>query len=120
MSNRADVRRYELARIGPSEGCWPRRRCRPRLALSASRGAIAQPVGAESHRQAEPEPRQAAGWGGNRSRRLLPAALRRGMLTRMAKPLAKLLLMLTPKRRWAQFSLVTMFVLAAIVALPIS
>jgi hypothetical protein len=28
----------------------------------------------------------------------------------MAKPFAKLLSMLTPKRRWAQFSLATMFV----------
>jgi hypothetical protein len=28
----------------------------------------------------------------------------------MAKPLAKLVSMLTPKRRWAQFSLATMFV----------
>ena len=31
------------------------------------------------------------------------------MLMGMAKPLAKLLSMLTPKRRWAQFSLATMF-----------
>jgi len=42
------------------------------------------------------------------------------MLVDMAKPIAKLLSMTTPKRRWAQFSLVTMFVLVAIVALPIS
>jgi len=27
----------------------------------------------------------------------------------MAKPIAKLVNMLTPKRRWAQFSLATMF-----------
>ena len=32
----------------------------------------------------------------------------------MAKPLAKLLSMLTPKRRWAQFSLGTMFVVVAL------
>ena len=33
----------------------------------------------------------------------------------MAKPLAKLLSMLTPKRRWAQFSLGTMFVVLTVV-----
>jgi len=38
----------------------------------------------------------------------------------MAKPLAKLVSLITPERRWAQFSLVTMFVLVAIVALPIA
>jgi hypothetical protein len=40
---------------------------------------------------------------------LLPAARRRGMLAGMAKPLAKLVALITPKRRWAQFSLATMF-----------
>jgi len=40
----------------------------------------------------------------------LPSARWCGMLTGMAKPFAKLLLMLTPKRRWAQFSLATLFV----------
>jgi hypothetical protein len=34
----------------------------------------------------------------------LLAARRRGMLTGTAKPLAKLVALLKPKRRWAQFS----------------
>jgi hypothetical protein len=37
----------------------------------------------------------------------LPAARRRGMLMGMVRPIARLLSMLTPKRRWAQFSLAT-------------
>jgi hypothetical protein len=36
----------------------------------------------------------------------------------MAKPFAKIVSMLTPKRRWAQFGLATMFVLVAIAAVP--
>jgi len=43
----------------------------------------------------------------------LPASRRRGMLMGMAKPLAKLLSMLTPQRRWAQFNLATMFIVDA-------
>jgi hypothetical protein len=46
----------------------------------------------------------------------LPSSRRRGMLGGMAKPLAKLLSMLTPKRRWAQFSLSTVFLLVALCA----
>ena len=49
--------------------------------------------------------------------RPLPAAHWRGMLVGMAKPLAKLVSMLTPKRRWAQFSLATMFVVVTAVCL---
>ena len=36
------------------------------------------------------------------------------MLMGMAKPLAKLISMLTPKRRWAQFSLLTLFVVVTV------
>jgi Leucine-rich repeat (LRR) protein len=38
----------------------------------------------------------------------------------MAKPLAKLLSMLTPKRRWAQFSLATMFVVVTVLCVSLS
>ncbi len=38
----------------------------------------------------------------------------------MAKPLAKLLSMLTPKRRWAQFSLATMFVIVTVLCVGLS
>jgi len=38
----------------------------------------------------------------------LPSSRLRGMLADMAKPLAKLVKLLTPKRRWAQFSLLPM------------
>ena len=44
----------------------------------------------------------------------MPASPWRGMLMGMAKPLPKLLLMLTPKRRWAQFSLLTMLVVVTV------
>jgi hypothetical protein len=44
----------------------------------------------------------------------LPTARRRGMLGGMAKPLAKLVALLKPKRRWAQFSLATMFVVVTV------
>jgi hypothetical protein len=37
----------------------------------------------------------------------------------MAKPLAKLISMLTPKRRWAQFSLFTMFVVVTVLCVPL-
>ena len=51
-----------------------------------------------------------------------PAALapirRRGKLLDMAKPLAKLVSLLTPKRRWTQFRLRTLYVLVAVAALP--
>jgi hypothetical protein len=40
----------------------------------------------------------------------LPSSRRRGMLAGMAKPIARIVKLLTPKRRWAQFSLATMFV----------
>lgn len=40
----------------------------------------------------------------------LPAGRRFGMLKGMAKPLTKIVSLITPKRRWAQFSLGTMFV----------
>jgi len=36
------------------------------------------------------------------------------MLMHMAKPIAKLLSMTTPKRRWGQFSLATMFVVVTV------
>ena len=52
------------------------------------------------------------------SRLHLPLAGSRGMLIGMATPLAKLVKLLTPKRRWAQFSLATMFVLVAVAAMP--
>jgi Leucine-rich repeat (LRR) protein len=48
----------------------------------------------------------------------LSAARRRGMLVGMARPLAKLLSMLTPKRAWVQFRLKTIFVLVVVVAVP--
>jgi hypothetical protein len=37
----------------------------------------------------------------------------------MAKPLAKLVALLTPKRRWAQFSLKSLFVLVLVLAVPL-
>jgi hypothetical protein len=37
----------------------------------------------------------------------------------MARPLAKLLSMLTPKRRWAQFSLATMFVVVTVLCVSL-
>jgi hypothetical protein len=37
----------------------------------------------------------------------LPSSRRRGMLVVMARPLAKVVALITPKRRWAQFSLAT-------------
>jgi hypothetical protein len=40
------------------------------------------------------------------------------MLIGMAKPLAKMVALLTPKRRWIQFRLRTLFVLVAIAAVP--
>jgi len=40
------------------------------------------------------------------------------MLMGMAKPFAKLISMLTPKRRWLQFRLQTIFVLVVVVAVP--
>jgi hypothetical protein len=39
----------------------------------------------------------------------LPAGRRRGMLDAMAWRLAKILILITPKRRWAQFRLMTLF-----------
>jgi hypothetical protein len=42
----------------------------------------------------------------------LPTARRRGMLRGMAKPLATLVSLLKLKRRWAQFSLGTLFVVS--------
>jgi hypothetical protein len=39
----------------------------------------------------------------------------RGKLACMAKPIAKLVYLLTPKRRWAQFSLATMFVVVTVI-----
>ena len=53
------------------------------------------------------------------SRTPLPSARRRGMLVGMAKPLAKLVALITPKRRWAQFSLLTMLVFMVLPALGI-
>jgi hypothetical protein len=38
----------------------------------------------------------------------------------MAKPLAKLVKRLTPKRRWAQFSLFTMFVVVTVLCVWLS
>jgi len=38
------------------------------------------------------------------------------MLAGMGKPLAKLVSLLTPKRRWAQFSLATMFVVRTLMS----
>jgi hypothetical protein len=38
----------------------------------------------------------------------------------MAKPLAKLISMLTPKRRWAQFSLASMFVVVTVLCVSLS
>jgi len=40
------------------------------------------------------------------------------MLMGMAKPVAKLVSLLTPRRRWFQFSLKWLFVLVAIAAVP--
>ena len=51
---------------------------------------------------------------------LLPSSRRRGMLAGMAKPLAKLLSMLTPKRRWAQFSLATMLAVVTVLCVWLS
>jgi len=42
------------------------------------------------------------------------------MLVEMAKPLAKLVALLTPKRRWAQFSLATMFVVVTVLCVSLS
>jgi hypothetical protein len=42
------------------------------------------------------------------------------MLVGMARPLAKLLSMLTPKRRWAQFSLASLFVVVTILCVWLS
>ena len=44
----------------------------------------------------------------------MPAARRRGMLVGMAKPIAKLVALIKPKRRWAQFSLATLLVVVAL------
>jgi hypothetical protein len=49
----------------------------------------------------------------------LPYSRRRGMLVGMAKPFAKLVTVLTPKRRWAQFSLQTLLVFMVLSALGI-
>src|SRR5205809_418847 len=48
----------------------------------------------------------------------LPSPRRRGKLAFMAKPLAKLVSLLKPKRRWAQFRLRSLFVLMAVLAVP--
>jgi hypothetical protein len=48
----------------------------------------------------------------------LPAARRRGMLVNMPKPIAKLVSMLKPKRRWAQFSLGTLLLTLRGLAVP--
>jgi len=49
---------------------------------------------------------------------LLPAARRRGMLMGMAKALANLVAVITPKRTWFQFRLRSLFVLVALAAVP--
>jgi hypothetical protein len=61
----------------------------------------------------EPEPSQAAGGLGHECAvpAHLPAARRRGMLTGMANPLARIVALITPKRRWAQFSLKSLLVM---------
>ncbi|HVC97953.1 MAG TPA: hypothetical protein VND64_30055, partial [Pirellulales bacterium] len=51
---------------------------------------------------------------------LLPPARRRVMLTGVAKPLAKLVALLTPKRRWAQFSLATLLAVVAVLCVALS
>jgi hypothetical protein len=38
----------------------------------------------------------------------------------MAKPLAKIVVLLTPKRRWAQFSLATMLVVVTVLCVELS
>ena len=50
----------------------------------------------------------------------MPSSRLREMLVGMAKPLAKLLSMLTPKRRWAQFSLATMLVVVTVLCVGLS
>ena len=42
------------------------------------------------------------------------------MLVGMAKPLAKLVKLLTPKRRWAQFSLATLLAVVAVLCVGLS
>jgi hypothetical protein len=51
---------------------------------------------------------------------LLPAGGRFGMLMTMAKPHAKLVALLRPKRRWAQFSLGTMFIAVAVICVGLA
>ncbi len=81
---------------------------------------LALPVGARSKRQAEPEPsRPRARWdeAGRPALALLPPARHAGG---MAKPIAKLISMLKPKRRWAQFSLASMFVVVTVLCVWLS
>jgi len=78
-------------------------------------------VGALSKWQAEPEPSWAAGEGlADVRRQVLPAARRRGMLVGMAKHIAKLISMLTPMRRWAQFSLATLLLVVTVLCVVLS
>jgi hypothetical protein len=60
----------------------------------------------------------ARGAGRGRSKLVLPTIRRRVKLLVVANPLTKLMSMLTPKRRWAQFRLRTLFVLVAIATVP--
>jgi hypothetical protein len=50
----------------------------------------------------------------------LPSSRRREMLVDMAKPIAKLFALITPKRRWAQFSLASMFVVVTLLCVWLS
>jgi hypothetical protein len=50
----------------------------------------------------------------------LPSSRRRVKLAGMAKPIAKLVTLLTPKRRWAQFSLATMLVVVSLLSVGLS
>ena len=48
----------------------------------------------------------------------MPSTCRRGMLAGMANALTKLVPLIKPKRRWAQFSLASMFVVVTVLCRP--
>jgi hypothetical protein len=50
----------------------------------------------------------------------LPSSRRRGMLVGMARPFANLVALITPKRAWFQFRLITVFIVVAVICFWLS
>src|SRR5258708_658317 len=97
------------------------RRCRTVRSMDGDTSAIRPSASPRSPRLVRSRwQRLLSDFTGPARRRVLDARLSAHQADGMVKPLAKLISMLTPKRRWAQFSLASMFVVVTVLCVWLS